>query len=348
MRLDLDAAGPEQIRDGFTTGADAATGRAGDIGQIAASMTEIADRYADLGMATSTLTSVRAAAARYTTAAATLHGAGEDLQAALTDFDAHDGLVAAAAADTGNLAAADILTGDGAPGTAGDPGLNGRSPMTATPAADVAADLDEDTAQRLHTELTELTQLAADLAERLNAFAASARGRLDPAITGAAIGGYALCREVADDLAGALDQLQIDYADELGFYGSVDTGGWYLNDDTSGPYLDWSSVLSADGAGSVEMGDGSDAVVIELDAAQLAQLRNTLAGILDGDPSAGGRFTSHDGDHLTWSALNEDGICTATMADARTPITISVTEQQLRAICAQLSRDIEDLAATTA
>ena len=113
MTIDLDAAGPEQIRDGFTTGAAAATDRADESATVAASITDIADRYAGLGMAASTVGSVRAAAARYATAAATLHGAGEDLRAALTDFDAHDGLVAAAAAEVGNLAGADILTGDG-------------------------------------------------------------------------------------------------------------------------------------------------------------------------------------------------------------------------------------------
>jgi hypothetical protein len=157
MRLDLDAAGPDHIRAGFTTGAATATRRADDIDRIAVSIAEIADRYTDLGMAASTVGSVRAAAARYTTAAATLHSAGEDLHAAQADFDARDGLVAAAAADTGNLAAADILTGDGASSTAGSPGLNGRSDMTTTgaPEADIATAIDDDDdGQRFHTELT--------------------------------------------------------------------------------------------------------------------------------------------------------------------------------------------------
>lgn len=144
MTINLDAAGPDQIRDGFTTGATAATDRADEAGQVSASMSEIADRYAALGMAASTVGTIRSAATRYTAAAAALHGAGEDLRAALADFNAHDGLVATAAANVGNLAGVDVLTGDG-PGhtaTATSP-MIGETPMS-SPSTDQPSGTDDE------------------------------------------------------------------------------------------------------------------------------------------------------------------------------------------------------------
>ena len=290
-----------------------------------------------------------------------------DMQAGAYEAGADPQAPAAAGAHDGQVTAADIPSGDGASATSSSL-WPARSDMTITdvgePAAaaphqheqhqpgtdsgtspsQAAVDLDEETVRRFDTELDELTQLAADLADRLTAFATHSHGHLDPSITGAASGGRALCQEIADDLADARHQLQSTYAAELGFTGSIDTGGWYLTNDTTGPYLDWSSALPTAAGGAVEMGDGQDAVVIELSGTELQELSGTLAGILDGDPDAGAVIPGSGSDYLIAGALTEGGTCHLTVGDADTSLAIEVTEQQLQVIHTQLCQDIEDAA----
>ena len=107
--MNTEAIGPDQIRDGFSSGAASGEDRADELDAVAASIHEIADRYASLQMHASTVALVHEAAAKYSSAAADLRAAAEDLQAALSDFNAKDGQVADTAAEVGNLADKEVL-----------------------------------------------------------------------------------------------------------------------------------------------------------------------------------------------------------------------------------------------
>jgi hypothetical protein len=128
----LDAIGADQIRSGIATAADTTAGHATDVAVFGGILAEAGDRYEQLGMTTSTISHLRAAAASTTAAAAHLGTAGEQLQAALCDFDARDGHVAAAVADAGNLMQAEgytqtfTLPGAAAAGPTADPDRTGQ------------------------------------------------------------------------------------------------------------------------------------------------------------------------------------------------------------------------------
>jgi hypothetical protein len=98
-----EARGPEEIRAAFTTAIDTANGHAEDLTGIAGVLGEAADRYETLQMSSSTLGHLRDGAAAVRAAAAALGTAGEQLQAALTDFNDRDGQVGDAVAEAGNL-----------------------------------------------------------------------------------------------------------------------------------------------------------------------------------------------------------------------------------------------------
>ena len=125
----LDAAGPEQIRTAFSTAIDTTTGHAGDLTGIAGTLADAADHYEALAMTTSTLEHLRDGAAAVTAAAAALSTAEEQLQAALADFDAHDGRVGDAVTEAGNLMQPEGYT------TTFRPTGDQEQPMTQSPAA---------------------------------------------------------------------------------------------------------------------------------------------------------------------------------------------------------------------
>jgi hypothetical protein len=111
--MNIEARGPEEIRAALDAAISTAGEQAEDLGGIAAVLTEAADRYESLQMAASTLEHLRDAAAAAATAGTGLAAAEQELQAALTDFNNRDGLVADAVTDTGHLAGAPILVDTG-------------------------------------------------------------------------------------------------------------------------------------------------------------------------------------------------------------------------------------------
>jgi hypothetical protein len=106
----LGAAGPQEIRAAFTTAIDTATGHTEELTGIAAVLSEAADRYEGLGMSSSTLEHLRDGAAAVGAAATALDTTGEQLQAALADFNNRDGRVGDAVTETGNLMQAEGYT----------------------------------------------------------------------------------------------------------------------------------------------------------------------------------------------------------------------------------------------
>ncbi|TDB80173.1 hypothetical protein [Micromonospora sp. KC721] len=112
MTVNLEATGPEEIRAAFTQAAEAAAERAEEVAGVAGVLTEAADRYEGLEMAASTVGHLRDAAEAFASAQASLNTAQEELQAALSDFNAKDGQVAEAVADAGgNVASKEVLVG---------------------------------------------------------------------------------------------------------------------------------------------------------------------------------------------------------------------------------------------
>ncbi|WP_430787047.1 hypothetical protein [Actinoplanes sp. G11-F43] len=98
-----DAAGPEQIRAGFTAALTAADDHTSHIDGLARLLSEAADWYESLQMAGTTVAHLRDAATALTAGSGHLDAGSERLQAAAGDFEARDGQVAAAVADAGNL-----------------------------------------------------------------------------------------------------------------------------------------------------------------------------------------------------------------------------------------------------
>ncbi|MFI2667592.1 hypothetical protein [Micromonospora carbonacea] len=112
MTVNLEATGPEEIRAAFTQAAEAAGSGAEELAAFSAVLTEAADRYEGLKMAASTVGHLRDAGEQFAAAHAALNTAQEELQAALSDFNSHDGAVADAVSDTGgNLATSEVLVG---------------------------------------------------------------------------------------------------------------------------------------------------------------------------------------------------------------------------------------------
>lgn len=112
LTVNLEAAGPEEIRAAFTQAAEAAGERAEEVAGVAAVLVEAADRYEGLEMAASTIGHLRDAAEQFAAAQAALTSAQEELQAALGDFNSKDGQVAEAVSDAGgNVASKEVLVG---------------------------------------------------------------------------------------------------------------------------------------------------------------------------------------------------------------------------------------------
>ncbi|WP_091287210.1 hypothetical protein [Micromonospora haikouensis] len=134
MLMNLEVAGPDEIRAAFGQAVTAAADWADEVAGVAGVLAEAADWYEGLQMAASTIRYLHSAAHRFSAAQTALTTAQEQLLAALTDFSTHDGQVAEAVADAGyNLASAHVLVGDGA----GRPALDlvEERLMTATRAA---------------------------------------------------------------------------------------------------------------------------------------------------------------------------------------------------------------------
>lgn len=96
----LDAIGADQIRDAFTTAAGSVGESAEEITDLAGALAEAAEAYESQQMTASTVGHLRDAAGSVSAAQAGLEVAGENLQAALADFNNRDGQVADVA---GNL-----------------------------------------------------------------------------------------------------------------------------------------------------------------------------------------------------------------------------------------------------
>lgn len=109
--VNLEATGPEEIRNAFAAAIEAAHQKAEEIDGVAAVLTEAADRYESLSMAGSTVEQIREAADQFAAAQAALADAAEHLEGALADFNARDGVVGDAVTDVGNLADAEVVQG---------------------------------------------------------------------------------------------------------------------------------------------------------------------------------------------------------------------------------------------
>ncbi|GIF08865.1 hypothetical protein Asi03nite_64030 [Actinoplanes siamensis] len=105
----VEAAGPDLIRAGLHDAIATTTEQAGHITALAGPLAEASDFYAGLQMATSTIDCLREASTALTIAQQCLDTAAEHLHAALNDFNARDGRVADAVAETGNL----MIPGEG-------------------------------------------------------------------------------------------------------------------------------------------------------------------------------------------------------------------------------------------
>jgi hypothetical protein len=103
----IDATGGDQIRDAFTTAADSVQDSAGEVADLAGTLTEAAEQYAGQNLAASTVGHRHDAAGSVGAAQHSLETAGEQLQAALDDFNNRDGRVADAVTEAGNLMQAD-------------------------------------------------------------------------------------------------------------------------------------------------------------------------------------------------------------------------------------------------
>jgi hypothetical protein len=106
----LDAIGADQIRDAFATAAGSVGETAEETADLCRTLAEASEQYDAQRMAASTVDLLRQAAGSINTARAGLEGAGEKLQAALADFNDHDGQVAEAVAEAGNLMQAEGYT----------------------------------------------------------------------------------------------------------------------------------------------------------------------------------------------------------------------------------------------
>jgi len=118
-------------------------------------------------------------------------------------------------------------------------------------------------------------------------------------------------------------------------------GGWYRTGDPSGPYLDWSSQIR-DGGRNVELGDGTDAVVVGATSQDLQQLLDEFRRALAADPEdAVNILYLAYGDQLGWTAVG-DGIIRLKLADGETyaAVDVDVTTDELQAIHAQLTEDL--------
>jgi hypothetical protein len=138
--MDLQVSGPEQIRAAFTTAIDTTSEHLAELAGIAGVLGEAADRYETLQMTASTLEHLREGATAVTAAAAALGTAGEQLRAALADFNGRDGRVGDAVTEAGNLMQPDGYTTTFDPTGAPAVGGRHRAPENAQEATVTAPD----------------------------------------------------------------------------------------------------------------------------------------------------------------------------------------------------------------
>jgi hypothetical protein len=128
-------------------------------------------------------------------------------------------------------------------------------------------------------------------------------------------------------------------------------GGYYLaedngdgeEDDSDGPYLDWSTRTN-DGVRHFEVGDGTDTAVLSLDTAQLRELRDgigRLVGAGDGAEDPGQLLLDDGGDgaYVDWSTT-EGEIRFVEFGDGDDAVQLGLTDAQLRELHARLDLQI--------
>ncbi|WP_089156023.1 hypothetical protein [Micromonospora sp. NBS 11-29] len=257
----VEAIGPEQIRAAFSQAVAATGERAEEVGGVAGILGDAADRYEALQMQPSTVERLREAGAAFATAHAALVDAREQLDAALADFNNHDGQVADAVAEAGGtLASRESLIGDGITSTSSTD--SSPAPTPSDPPAHAERD----------------TRIADPDAVRAAAVYEDAGRNI------AAAGvGCATCLTAATDahLASAEHQ-QATVGRPALFFGG---GALHLGDGSDDPYLDW-SMPTTNGGRCLEIGDGQNAVQLDLTGTQLRELVDALTATITADDFA--------------------------------------------------------------
>lgn len=174
-------------------------------------------------------------------------------------------------------------------------------------------------------ELTRLQQLSNDVlgeAQRQHHDAALETGK--PAYPGA------FCESIdaghhVDDPAAAAAPIDLH----------ARAGGYYLADNSTGPYLDWSSRTEA-GVRNLEIGDGTDTTSLSLSTPELQQLRDgigRLVGVLDDGEDDPGQLAPGDegeGAYIDWS-VSEGGVRHVEFGDGNGgAVQLELTDAQLR------------------
>ncbi len=117
--------------------------------------------------------------------------------------------------------------------------------------------------------------------------------------------------------------------------------GYYLaensDDDSTGPYLDWSS-RTEPGVRHLEVGDGTDTTSLSVTTPQLQQLHDGIGrlvgvvGVVDSgveDPGQLSLDDEGDGAYIDWS-MSEDGIRYVEFGDGFDAVRLELTDAQLR------------------
>lgn len=131
-------------------------------------------------------------------------------------------------------------------------------------------------------------------------------------------------------------------AKALGGGYEVSTGSWSSDDgSTDVPYLDWSCHPHHTDGRQVELGDGTDAVNVDLTPDDAAGLVDELGAVLD-DPArtSGGLSLADDG--TIDITRNDDGTLTLEISDGDDAVAVTMPADQLRAIHEQLAQDVAD------
>ncbi|SNY72915.1 hypothetical protein [Paractinoplanes atraurantiacus] len=179
-------------------------------------------------------------------------------------------------------------------------------------------------------DLARLQQLSTDvLADAEQQYDHPDRATGKPAYPGA-VSEHAGAEHAVDDPAAAAAALDLQSR----------AGGYYLNEDSaggdesSGPYLDWSS-RAEDGTRQLEVGDGVDAITLDLCPADLQQLRDDLGRLVgaatDGaeDPGQLQLDGEDDGAYIDWS-ITRDGVRQVEFGDSVDAVQLELTDAQLR------------------
>ncbi|MFF0182621.1 hypothetical protein ACFYPF_26380 [Micromonospora sp. NPDC005223] len=318
-----EACGPEQIRAAFNQAVAAAGEQAENVGGFAGVVGEAADRYEALDMQPSTVERLREASAAFATAHAALIDAQEQLHAGLADFNRCDGQVADAVAEAGGtLASKEILMGDGTTTTStsstGSPAAVPSGPP-AHPERDTRI-TDPDTARGAAVYEDEGRNITA------------ARGRV-----------CATCLTAATDahLASAQHQ-QATAGRPARFFGG---GALHLGDGPNDPYLDW-SMPTTDGGRCLEIGDGRDAVQLDLNPTQLHELVDALTATITADDfaEAPGAYWPGENDdrYIDWSVFEYERGFDVEMGDGDTAVQVTLSMQQLRTWRDWLATDLAE------